>query len=45
MTSSQKRIVLVDDMTTNHLIFKSHIKNCNYQIDAFKEPHQFLKEL
>jgi two-component system sensor histidine kinase/response regulator len=45
MTSSQKRIVLVDDMTTNHLIFKSHLKNCSYQIDAYKEPLQFLKEL
>jgi two-component system sensor histidine kinase/response regulator len=43
--TTRKVIYLVDDMVTNHLIFKSHLKNTAYDVMAFKAPLDFLKQI
>ena len=45
MLKEQKKIILIDDMTTNHLIFKSHLKEFPYSIQCFKNSEEVMGEL
>lgn len=40
-----KKIILVDDMVTNHLIFKSHLKDCPWIIETYKDTQQIISQL
>ncbi len=45
MLNEAKKIILVDDMTTNHLIFKSHLKEFNYNIECFKDSQNLVEKI
>ncbi|MFZ4715368.1 MAG: response regulator [Bacteriovoracaceae bacterium] len=45
MSIREKKIILVDDMITNHMIFKNHVKDLNYIVDCHKDSQLFSSNL